>query len=185
MIGQRIGYIRVSSIDQSPEWQLEGQELDRVFIDKASAKDVNRPQLTELLNFVRPGDTIAVHSMDRLARNLDDLRKIVRTQVERGIRIEFIKEGLTFSGEDSPMAHLLLSVMGAFAEFERTLLKERQREGIALARKRGVYRGRKRSLSAEQVIQLKERVEAGEKKARVARDFGISRETLYQYMRSQ
>ena len=183
MTGQRVGYLRVSSIDQNPERQLEGMALDRVFTDKASAKDTDRPELKELLRFVRDQDTIVVHSMDRLARNLEDLRKIVQSQTRRGVRVEFVKEGLTFSGEDSPIAHLMLSVMGAFAEFERALLKERQREGIALAQKRGAYRGRKRTLSSDQVIDLKSRIEAGETKAKVARDFGISRETLYQYLR--
>lgn len=183
MTGQRVGYIRVSSIDQNPQRQLEGIKLDRTFIDKASAKDTKRPQLQELLSFVRSGDTILIHSMDRLARNLDDLRNIVNTQTKRGVRIEFIKESITFSGKDSPMAQLLLSVMGAFAEFERSLLKERQREGIELAKKRGAYRGRKRSLSNEQVDELKSRVSSGEKKASIARDIGISRETLYQYLK--
>ncbi len=184
MTGLRVGYIRVSSIDQNPERQLEGVALDKTFTDKASAKDVNRPQLMEMLDFVREGDVIIVHSMDRLARNLEDLRRLVQNQTQRGIRIEFVKEGLSFSGDDSPMATLLLSVMGAFAEFERALLKERQREGIALAKKRGVYRGRKRSLTKEQIIQLKQRAEAGEKKAALAREFGISRDTVYQYLRS-
>lgn len=184
MTGLRVGYIRVSSIDQNPERQLEGVALDKVFTDKASAKDVNRPQLMEMLDYVREGDVIIVHSMDRLARNLEDLRRLVQNQTQRGIRIEFVKEGLSFSGDDSPMATLLLSVMGAFAEFERALLKERQSEGIALAKKRGVYKGRKRSLDQEQIIQLKQRAEAGEKKAALAREFGISRDTVYQYLRS-
>ncbi len=184
MTGLRVGYIRVSSIDQNPERQLEGVALDKIFTDKASAKDVNRPQLMEMLDFVREGDVIIVHSMDRLARNLEDLRRLVQNQTQRGIRIEFVKEGLSFSGDDSPMATLLLSVMGAFAEFERALLKERQREGIALAKKRGVYRGRKRALDQEQIIELKQRAEAGEKKAALAREFGISRDTVYQYLGS-
>lgn len=183
MTGQRVGYIRVSSIDQNPGRQLEGVALDRVFTDKASAKDTDRPQLRELLHFVRADDTIVVHSMDRLARNLEDLRTIVQGQTRRGVRVEFVKEGLTFSGEDSPMAHLMLNVMGSFAEFERSLLKERQREGIALAKKRGAYRGRKRTLSPEQIAVIKTRAAAGEKKATIARDLGISRETLYQYLR--
>jgi DNA invertase Pin-like site-specific DNA recombinase len=120
--------------------------------------------------------------MDRLARNLDDLRRLVLGLTSRGIRVEFVKEPLTFAGEDSPLAVLLLSVMGAFAEFERALLRERQREGISLAKKRGAYLGRKRSLSAEQVGQLRSRVAAGEAKAAIARDLGISRETVYQYL---
>jgi DNA invertase Pin-like site-specific DNA recombinase len=181
--GQRIGYVRVSSFDQNPERQLEHGAVDRVFTDRASGKNTQRPQLEALLAFAREGDTVVVHSMDRLARNLDDLRGMVQTLTGRGVRIEFVKENLTFTGEDSPMAHLMLSVMGAFAEFERALIWERQREGIALARQRGVYRGRKRSLSGQQVKELCGRVCAGESKAQVARDFGISRETLYQYLR--
>jgi len=120
----------------------------RVFTDKASGKDVARPQLDALLRFAREGDTVVVHSMDRLARNLDDLRQIVRSLTQRGIRVEFVKERLTFTGEDAPMATLLLSVMGAFAEFERALIRERQREGIALAKRRGAYRGRRKALNA-------------------------------------
>ena len=184
MIGQRIGYVRVSTFDQNPERQLEGTPVARIFTDKASGKDTQRPQLEALLDFVRTGDTVVVHSMDRLARNLDDLRRIVRTLTQRGISIEFVKERLCFTGEDSPMANLMLSVMGAFAEFERSLIRERQREGIALAKQRGVYQGRKKSLSDADVIELRRRIGAGDKKAQVARDFGISRETLYQYLRA-
>lgn len=138
-----------------------------------------------MIAFARDGDTVVVHSMDRLARNLDDLRRLVQSLTQRGIRIEFMKEGLTFTGEDSPMATLMLSVMGAFAEFERSLLRERQREGIALAKQRGVYRGRKKSLTPDQVERLHQRVQSGEAKAGLAREFGISRETLYQYLRTQ
>ncbi len=154
-----------------------------MFTDKASGKDTQRPELEALLDFVRDGDTVVVHSMDRLARNLDDLRCIVRSLTKRGVRIEFIKESLAFTGEDSPMANLMLSVMGAFAEFERALIRERQREGIALAKQRGAYRGRKKSLSADQVTELRRWADSGKKKAQLAREFGISRETLYQYLR--
>jgi len=183
MQGQRIGYVRVSSFDQNPERQLEHVEVGRVFTDKASGKDTQRPELDSLLAFVREGDTVVVHSMDRLARNLDDLRRLVQKLTKRGVRIEFVKESLTFTGEDSPMANLMLSVMGAFAEFERALIRERQREGIALAKQRGVYRGRKKALSPEQVAELRQRAAAGEQKAKLAREFGVSRETLYQYLR--
>ena len=147
MAGQRVGYIRVSSLDQHTDRQLDGIELDRVFTDTASGKDVSRPQLDALLGFVRDGDTVIVHSMDRLARNLDDLRRLVRGLTDKGVRVQFITENLTFTGDDTAMATLLLSVMGAFAEFERALSRERQREGIAKARLRGAYRGRKRSLN--------------------------------------
>ena len=184
MKGQRIGYVRVSSFDQNPERQLEQVQVDKVFTDKASGKDTQRPELDALLSFVRDGDTVVVHSMDRLARNLDDLRRLVQKLTKRGVRIEFAKESLTFTGEDSPMANLMLSVMGAFAEFERALIRERQREGIALAKQRGAYRGRKKSLSELQIVELKRRITEGEQKAAVARDYGISRETLYQYLRT-
>jgi DNA invertase Pin-like site-specific DNA recombinase len=185
MPGQRIGYIRVSSYDQNPDRQLEQVPVDRAFTDKASGKDALRPELERLLAFVRDGDTVLVHSMDRLARNLDDLRRIVQGLTRRGVRIEFVKENLAFTGEDSPMANLMLSVMGAFAEFERALLKERQREGIALARQRGAYRGRKKALSPERAAELRRRAQAGEKKQRLAREFGITRPTLYQYLRQE
>jgi DNA invertase Pin-like site-specific DNA recombinase len=181
--GQRIGYVRVSSFDQNPERQLDQVQVDKLFTDRASGKDTQRPQLDALLSFAREGDTVVVHSMDRLARNLDDLRRLVQTLTKRGIRIEFVKECLSFTGEDSPMANLLLSVMGAFAEFERALIGERQREGIALAKQRGVYRGRKKALVDDQVVELRRRAGAGEPKATLAREFGISRETLYQYLK--
>lgn len=184
MHGQRIGYIRVSTLDQNPDRQLEGVQVSKVFIDKASGKDTQRPQLEALLSYVREGDTLVVHSMDRLARNLDDLRRMVQQLTGRGVRIEFVKESLAFTGEDSPMSNLLLSVMGAFAEFERALIRERQREGISLAKQRGVYRGRKKALSDSRLEELRRRVEAREPKAALAREFGISRATLYEYLRA-
>lgn len=184
MKGQKIGYVRVSSIDQNPERQLETIQLDRVFTDKASGRDIQRPQLEALLTFAREGDIVVVHSMDRLARNLEDLRQIVKTLTGRGVRVEFVKESLTFTGDDSPMANLLLNVMGSFAEFERSLIRERQKEGIALAKQRGVYRGRKPALSDEQIVELRGLVRTGIPKTRVAKDFGITRETVYQYLKN-
>ena len=185
MKGQRVGYVRVSSEDQNPERQLDTIPVDRLFIDKASAKDIHRPQLTEALAFLREGDTFIIHSMDRLARNLGDLRQLVTLLTQKGVQVEFIKEKLLFSGQDSPIAILMLSVMGAFAEFERSLLKERQREGIELAKKRGVYRGRKRALSEHQLEEIIQRVAQGERKSDIARSFNISRETLYHYLRQE
>lgn len=183
MKGQRVGYIRVSTMEQNTDRQLEGLQLDEVFTDRASGKDAKRPELEAMLKHVRKCDTVVVHSMDRLARNLDDLRRIVKGLTDREVRVEFVKEGLVFTGDDAPMATLLLSMLGAVAEFERSLIKERQKEGIALAKARGVYTGRKPILSPEQVIDLKERIRRGVPKARVGRDFGISRETVYQYLR--
>jgi DNA invertase Pin-like site-specific DNA recombinase len=136
-----------------------------------------------MLEFVREGDTVLVHSMDRLARNLDDLRRTVQNLNKKGVAVEFQHERLTFTGEDTPMANLLLSVMGAFAEFERSLIRERQLEGIALAKQRGAYKGRKKALTATDLASIKAKLmQPGENKAKVARESGISRETLYQYL---
>ena len=180
----RVGYIRVSSIEQNVDRQLDGIEVDKTFTEKISGKNTQRPALEELLDYVREGDTVVVHSMDRLARNLDDLRQLVRSLTSRGVRVEFIKENLTFTGDDSTMATLLLSIMGSFAEFERALIRERQREGIEQAKKRGAYAGRKKALTHEQVLDIRERVKAGETKAALAREYSVSRETLYQYLRT-
>lgn len=182
--GQRVGYIRVSTLEQNTERQLEGVALDRAFTDKASGKDTARPQLTAALEYIREGDTLVCHSMDRLARNVDDLRRIVRELTGRGVAVQFVKESLTFTGEDSPMANLLLTMLGAVAEFERSLIKERQREGIAIAKTKGVYRGRKPSMSAEQIeaLRAQDKERGGKNRSGLAKEHGISRETLYQYL---
>lgn len=184
MNSQLVGYVRVSTAEQNTDRQLDGLSCDRTFTDKASGKDTARPELERALAYVREGDTLVVHSMDRLARNLDDLRRLVRDLNAKGVKVQFVKENLTFAGENSPMAVLMLSMMGAFAEFERSLIRERQREGIALAKARGAYKGRCRALSAEQTADLRRRVAAGEKIAPLARAFGITRETVYRYLRS-
>jgi DNA invertase Pin-like site-specific DNA recombinase len=181
--GQRVGYVRVSSVEQNTDRQLDGVTLDRTFTDKASGKDVERPQLKELKAFVREGDVVLVHSMDRLARNVVDLLQTVEALTKRGVRVEFVKEHLVFTGDDSPMSNLMLTVMAGVAAFERALIRERQREGIALAKKRGAYRGRKPALDSIQIADLRQRIAAGEKKAAVARVLGISRETVYQYLK--
>jgi DNA invertase Pin-like site-specific DNA recombinase len=121
--------------------------------------------------------------MDRLARNVDDLRRIVQEETRRGIHLQFVKENLTFTGEDAPLANLMLSVLGAVAEFERDLIRERQREGIALAKQRGAYRGRKRALSPDQLADVRLRVDGGEEIAKLSRELGISRQTLYASLR--
>ena len=183
MTGQRIGYKRVSTLEQNTARQLDGIVVGKIFEDKASGKDTARPQLQAALEFCREGDTLVVHSMDRLARNVSDLRLLVNQLTARGVAVQFVKEHLTFTGEDSPMSNLLLSMLGAVAEFERALILERQREGIALAKAEGKYKGRKPTLSASRVGELRQRVTSGEKKAALAREYGISRETLYSYIR--
>lgn len=183
MSGKIIGYVRVSTFDQNPERQLEGILVDRLFTDQASGKDLKRPAFEELMAYVREGDQVIIHSMDRLARNLDHLRQVVNRLTTQGISVRFLKENLTFTGQESPMANLMLSVMGAMAEFERSLIRERQREGVQIAKAKGLYTGRKKSLSQEQLSELQKRIAEGEKKASLARHFNISRETLYQYVK--
>ena len=182
--GHRIGYIRVSTLDQSIERQLDGIELDRTFTDKASGKDTKRPQLQSALQYLREGDTLVVHSMDRLARNSEDLLRTVRELTNRGVTVEFVKNHLTFSGKADPMAKLMMTMLAAFGEFERDLIRERQREGIAIAKAKGVYKGRKKALTSEQAAELVECARSGMPKAELARSYGISRETLYQYLRA-
>jgi len=180
--GQIIGYRRVSSVDQNTERQLDGITLDEVFEDKVSGKDTNRPALQAMMKHARKGDSVLIHSMDRLARNIDDLRKLVKELTDKGVKVQFIKENLVFTGGDSPMANLLLSLLGAVAEFERAIIKERQREGIQLAKARGAYKGRKQEMTDEQIAIIRQRIAHGEPKSRIARAMGISRDTLYKYV---
>jgi len=184
MKGHRIGYIRVSSYDQNLERQLDGVPVDKVFEDKVSGKEKKRPGLDALTEFVREGDTVVVHSLDRLARNLSDLLYLVQGFVLRGIAVEFVKENLKFTKDRNNFDDLMLSVLGAVAQFERAMIGERQREGIALAKKRGVYNGkvRKRKLSDDQISDIKLKLDQGVPKSRIAKEFGITRETLYQYL---
>ena len=182
MSGQRIGYIRVSSVMQNTDRQLDGISTDLTFEDKVSGKDTNRPQLTAMMLHARKGDTVVVHSMDRLARNLDDLRGIVKELTAKGAVVQFVKEGLTFTGDDSPMSNLLLSMLGAVAEFERSLIRERQKEGVQIAKAAGAYKGRKQEMTAERIAEIRDRVAAGEPKAQIALAMKISRDTLYRYL---
>jgi DNA invertase Pin-like site-specific DNA recombinase len=180
--GQRVGYVRVSSVDQNTERQLDGVPVDEVFTDKCSGKDTKRPQLQAALKHVRKGDVLVVHSMDRLARSLSDLLALVKDLNARSVTVEFVKESLNFTGDDAPHSKLMLSIMGATAEFERSMIRERQREGIAAAKAKGKHLGRVAKLKPAQVKELRKRVKAGEDKATVAAAFGISRPSIYNYM---
>jgi DNA invertase Pin-like site-specific DNA recombinase len=183
MKGQNIGYIRVSSTSQNTERQLTDVALDRIFTDKASGKDANRPELSNCLNHLREADVLHVHSIDRLARNLKDLQTIIETLTHKGVTVKFYKEHLTFEASNtSPMQTLMLQMLGAFAEFERTLIKERQREGIEAAKASGKKLGAPAKLTTEQTAELKARVEQGEDKSKVAKEYGISRPTLYKLL---
>ena len=181
--GQTVGYVRVSSAGQNDARQLDGLSLDKTFTDKVSGKDTQRPQLQALLEFVRDGDTVLVHSLDRLARSLKDLEEIVTSLTGRGVTVSFVSQGMTFTGQDSPMNTLMLQMLGAVAQFERSLILERQREGIAIAKTQGVYKGRKASLDAAQVAQLKGLIDGGMPKAQAAVKLGVSRATVYAYLK--
>ncbi|AFB72979.1 recombinase family protein [Corynebacterium pseudotuberculosis] len=174
-----IGYQRVSSVGQNEQRQLDGIHVDEMFTDKASGKDANRPQLQAAIRYARKGDTFTVHSMDRLARNIIDLRTIVEELNGKGATVRFIKENLEFTGEDSPMSNLLLNMLGAVAEFERSMIKERQAEGIAIAKAEGKYKGRKPSLSPEQIQQVRQLKAEGESISTIAKQFGVSRPSIY------
>lgn len=185
----RIGYIRVSSATQNTDRQLDGEQLTVTFIDKASGKDTNRTQLQALLSGNWPkGSVVVVHSMDRLARSLSDLLNIVEQLTQRGIAVQFIKEGKIFKGDSTDaIDKLMLSMLGGFAEYERTLIRERQREGIAKAKQRGVYKGRCKKIKDTGLIAqiVSEARALGANKTRIAAAYGISRETLYNYMQQE
>lgn len=157
-----VGYERVSTAEQNTDHQLQGVATDIVFTDKASGKDTNRPELERALQYVRAGDVFVIHSMDRLDRNLADLRSIVNQQISKGVVVKFHKEQPTFTGDDSPMNTLLLNLLGSVAEFERVLIKKRQREGIAVAKTKGRYKGGQPNLSPAQADELRGRHAAGE-----------------------
>ena len=185
MSGQKVGYVRVSAADQNPDRQLVDVELDKKFVEKCSGRTIERPLLKEMLSYLRSGDILIVHSMDRLARNSRDLLNIIEMLTKKDVHIKFLKENLTFSGNDSPMSKLLLSIMSAIGEFELALIQERQREGIKIAKETGKYRGSVRRVTDDMVDQMREMVGVGLSKERVARKFGVSAASVYRYLKME
>lgn len=179
--GQVVGYVRVSTHNQNTERQLNGYPVDKIFTDYASGKDSDRVQLKEMLNYVRDGDMVVVHSMDRLARNVEDLLAMVRYLNRNNIKIKFLKENLTFEGNNSPISVMFLTIMGAVAEFERSIIYERLMEGVTLAKQKGLYKGRKPSLSAEQIEIFKEKLELKFPLPKIAKMFNISLSSVRNY----
>ena len=182
MIGKKIGYIRVSTVDQNPERQLEGVFLDKKFVEYASGKNRDRPQLKALIGYIREDDHLYIHSIDRLARNARDLFELVDYFVKKNISVTFTKQNLTFNGNDSAMAKFQLGIMAAYAEFEREIHLERQREGIALAKRAGKYKGRRSKFNDEIKQKIIEKMQTRDTKTQIAHDLGISRECLYRYL---
>ncbi len=186
MPGKDIGYIRVSTHDQNTARQLDSVHLDRIFEEHASGKNASRPELKACLDYLRDGDVLHVHSIDRLARNLQDLLSIITDLKEKGVTVKFHKEKLEFTGKDEKgkadaFQELQLHIIAAVAQFERALILERQREGIAIAKREGKYKavGRKPALSEKQVKELQLKLKEGEKVANLAREYGVSRQTIY------
>ncbi len=185
MAGQQVAYRRVSTVLQNEGRQLDevGIKFDAEFTDKVSGKDRKRPELEACLKHCRKGDTLHIHSIDRLARSLKDLQEIVDELVSKGVTVKFHKGELTFTGEDNPMNKLMLQMMGAFSEFELSIINERRREGQQVAKKNGKHIGRKSSLTAEDAVKVKELWKSGLNKMQIAEDMGVSRGTLYKLIK--
>ena len=176
----KIGYQRVSTEDQNLDRQeLEG--CDKIFADKISGATRERPALGELIQFARSGDEVVIHSIDRLARDLRDLQDIIQQLTDKGVSVSFIKERLVFSGDaDDAFGKFQLQMMGAFAEFERNIIRQRQAEGIAKAKERGVYKGRKKTADDNCIRKMKSE---GHGATEIADTLGVSRMTVYRALR--
>ena len=177
-----VGYIRVSTTDQNTARQLDGLQLDKMFTEHKSGKSTDREQLKALLDYVRDGDTVHVHSIDRLARNLADLKDLVNTMNDKGVSVHFHKEGMMFNGDKKDsMTNLLFNILGSFAEFERELMLERQREGIAKAKEDGKYKGRTKSIDDDAIRLAMSKDGASYRK--VAKELGVSLSTVQRAMK--
>jgi DNA invertase Pin-like site-specific DNA recombinase len=179
MTGQLIGYVRVSSQGQNTARQLAGIELDIEFVDKVTGSNMDREKLKECMSYARKGDTVIVESIDRLARNLRDLQEIISKLTGKGVTIKFMKENLTFTGNEDAMATLMLQMMGAFAEFERTMIKSRQREGIEAAKKLGKHLGRPEKIDDEFRNKVQKILAKPTSIRQTAMKMNVSRSTIY------
>ncbi len=184
---QQVGYIRVSTTTQNTVRQLDGIELDKTFSEKKSAKTADeRKELQACIEYLREGDALHVHSIDRLARNLADLKALVTQINAKGASVHFHKENLIFKGNGSadPMQQLMLNMMGAFAEFERSIIVERRREGVAIALEKGVKFGRTAKVTPEIALEIKAKKAAGAKVTDLQVEYGIGRQTVYDALKS-
>lgn len=185
MTGKNVGYKRVSTNVQNPESQLIGVELDKIFIEiETGYSTKNRHQLNRLKEYVREDDIVFVECMDRLGRNGYDLDEIVEFLIQKGVQINFVREGIILGKKNDIMSKLAYDMMKSFIHFFSQLAKERQRIGIEKAKKDGKYKGRKYSLDPEKIELLKLRMQTRDSKNKIAEDFGISRFTLYRYLKN-
>lgn len=181
MVGQTVGYVRVSSADQNPARQLEQLgECHKIFTDKNSGKTrTGRKGLQELIGYVRDGDVVHVQSMDRLGRDTLDLYQILNELTNKGATVKLLSEGFTVSkDETNPTQQLMLGLLAAIADFERSKIRERQAEGIAIAKAKGKY-ARQPKLTDEDIEQVEVLLELGHEKTEIARQFQVSRQTIY------
>lgn len=181
--GQTATYIRVSGEDQNLARQQElADRADRVFPEKESGREGNeRPVLQECIDWLRDGDTLLVWSIDRLARSIVDLNRIVSELRSKGVSVHFEKEQMTFKPDEEadPYTEAMFNMLGTFAQFERRIIRQRQLEGIALAKAAGKYKGQKPKLTTAQLTELREKVALKVPKAEIARAMGVSRKTVY------
>ena len=183
-VGQKIGYVRISSVDQNPDRQiklLENYNVHKIYMDKCSGGSRTRPKLIKMLDYVREGDCIYVASLDRLGRRMSDINKIVDYLNDNNITIHFLKENFIIDGKEGSISRLMFNIFGAFAEFERSVIRERQQEGILLAKQRGVYKSKKKCLTPKKLTAMIERIDAGESVSAVCREFKVSRASFYKY----
>lgn len=182
MSTRKVGYVRISAAVPGDGPQLAELSLDDLFEDVTSTAGADRPALRQCLAQIGEGDEVVVDSLDRLARSQSDLQRLVHEITGRGATVSFVKEALSFEPHARARnAQLMLSMLAAFANFERSLVRERQRTGIELAKQRGAYKGRKPSVSDDMVREIRRRFAAGEPRAAIARSLSISRMTVYRY----
>ncbi|MDN5601261.1 MAG: recombinase family protein [Brevibacterium aurantiacum] len=183
---QRVAYARVSSAGQNLDRQIEALgEVDKIYREYQSAASASeRPVLREAIDYVRDGDTLAVASIDRLARSLRDMLTIMEELEDKGVTVEFVSQGLTIRPDEGDLTtRLILHIVTAVAQSEREMLRERQAEGIAIAKQLpGKYPGRKRLLNSDQIREVRNAAAVGVPKAQIARKYDISRSTLYRYL---
>lgn len=177
----KVAYKRVSTVDQNTARQLEGMTFDKVFEDKVSGKDTNRPELLAMLDYIRNGDELYVHSLDRLGRNTSDLIQLMEQLKNKGVTVIFDKNKMTFEPDTSnPMNNLMFTMLSAFSQFERDLMLERQREGIAIAKAEGKYKGKAKKINDDQIRRM---VAEGLSYRKTADELDISLSTVQRAMK--